>query len=107
MGEAYSLGALAVVVGMSAFFLMWKAYKPKPPPAGEGKWRRVQETFGSRTGRSTLVRIYLIRESRGQETARLFVAEIDSSQPDWNARYTDAIAEADNRLAALESTEQR
>lgn len=105
MGEAYSLGALAVVTGLFGFFAVLKLYKPKPPPASAGgTWRRVQETAGSR---STLIRVYVIREYQGQETARLFVAEIDSSQPDWNSKYTDTIAEADNRIAALMSAEQR
>jgi hypothetical protein len=108
VGEVYSLGLLAVATGVFGFYTVWRLYNPKSPPVREGgKWRRVQETAGSRNGRSSLIRIYLVREYRGQETARLFVAEIDSDMPDWNSKYTDAIAEADNRLAALEFTEQR
>lgn len=75
-------------------------------PAGKqitdrGTWRRTQETKGNH------IRVLLVREHEGKETGRLEIREIDSNDPDWANKYTEAIAEADNRLAALESGEQR
>lgn len=104
MGDVYGLAALVLgFAGVGWCFTVKLFSRQMKDPGQRGTWRRVQETVTARS--SSLIRIYLVRECAGRETGRLFVAEVDSSQPDWSSRLGDAIAEADDRLAALESAE--
>lgn len=106
MGELYTLILIALVVaGISGYFIT--KYLPSKPQLNlneGGTWRRTQETVADRNG--SRVRVLLVREHEGRETGRLPICEISSEDPDWNNKYMEAVARADDRLAVLESAER-
>lgn len=105
MGEVYGLAALVLgFAGVGWCFVMKLLPGQPKEPEQRGTWRRTQETTTVST--RTLIRILLVREHEGRETGRLLVREISSSAPNWNELYVEAVAEADLRLAALESAER-
>lgn len=106
MGELIGLLFLAAsFCGMGVYGVVKLWPQDKPKEEARGTWYRAQETVGSREG--PVVRVILVREYEGRETGRLVVAEVNSSDGNWNTRVQEAIAEADNRLATLESGERR
>lgn len=105
MGELYGLAGLVLAFVGTSWLALVKLFPGKPKGLNKGgTWRRVQETIANRDG--TFVRIVLVRELEGEETGRLPVFEVSTSEEDWNSKYIAAIAEADTRLAALQSAEQ-
>lgn len=106
MGELYALAlaALAVAGFVGYFFTKALLGKPQLNPNGGGTWRRTQETIADSNGSRVLV--VLVQEHEGRETGRLPICEIGINESDWNSKYLEAIAKADERLAMLESGER-
>lgn len=106
MGDLIALLFVAAIFATLGVVVFVK-WMPRQEPKEEirGTWYRAQETVASRNG--STVRVLLIREHEGRETGRLVVAEVDSSDPKWTAKFQEAMAEAENRLANLESGERR
>lgn len=105
MGDLYALILIVLVFAGIGGYIVTTLLARKPEPNEGGTWRRTQETVAERLG-GNRVRVLLVRERNGRETGRLLISEIRSQDPDWNNKYLEAVALADQRLAVLESGEQ-
>jgi hypothetical protein len=94
--------ALAAVVIVLLVYAVAGARSPASRPAGPARWETRTESGGGVT--TVLVR-RVGRNAAGEqvaETGRQIVAAIPDGDPEWEARYQEAMAQARSRVATLE-----
>ncbi|QXJ22100.1 hypothetical protein AGRA3207_003046 [Actinomadura graeca] len=96
-----AVAAVVVVLLLYAFGGLSPDGRRRTAPSS--RWETHTESSG---GATTVVVRQVTRDASGgllDETGRQTIAAIPDGDPDWDARYHEAMAEARSRVAALEA----